>query len=79
MKPFVLMNRRTGDLMVGCRVCFMDQIEELTDIKGGIDLKTVWQVGLIEHHGWVIDTGGQVNAFFLNRYGEKFFEVLGEL
>lgn len=76
MKEFVLMSKRDGELFVGYRVTFMDAF------TAGVTQSAkdkVWTIGVLEQHGWVLETPRIPYTVFMNMHGEKFFEVLGEL
>lgn len=79
MKIFVLMNRRTGELMEGCRVALLDQAWA-DDIQpsGASALEII----TVQHDGWVIRGPEELDGFtlFFNHEGtEEMFENLGEL
>jgi hypothetical protein len=74
MKAFVLMNKKTGDLMEAYRIVFFDKpVQEL--ILGA-------QIGVLElsYDGWLlIHPQLGITPLFFNRHCEKWFENLGEL
>lgn len=94
MKAFVLMNKRTGDLWVGYRVTFMDQMEAMvsSDTWNTAVAETnseevveeappAWSVGFLKQDGWLVQHPKMCGEFalFFNMKSSKFFENLGEL
>ena len=75
MKPFVLMNKKTGDLFLGYRITFLDKSEAYTGPWGMV------QIGVFEHDGWVVQLPPDEFPYpmYFNRECEKLFDVLGEL
>lgn len=84
MTHFVLMNKRTGDLMLGVRVTFFEN--DLGDIRSyqykSDSSDSVYYIafGPTGYIGWLIEHPkmGKFNIFF-NKKCEEWFEVLGEL
>lgn len=77
MKQFVLMNKKTGNLLIGIRVCFLDQ-DWCDDLPVA---NQSWQIGVMQHDGWIVELPPEVSQFrvFFNQELENMVEVLGEL
>jgi len=76
MKGMVLMNKKTGDLLVGYRVCFFDKIMEYAKMMNLVGI-----INIDEYDGWLIEHPGILGEFrvFFNRELEEWCEILGEL
>jgi len=78
LKQFVLMNRKTGDLMIGYRVTFMD-VEREYIFSTPIPDTFPTRFGVLEHHGWVIEHPIFEVPWFMNLKSDTLLENLGEL
>lgn len=69
------MNKRTGDLFEGHRICLFDKtFEEKKDIGHGVSVT----MGTFTHDGWILFHPGMgLVPIFLNRKSEDWFEILG--
>lgn len=71
------MNRKTGDLFEGHRVCFVDN--ESMDDKIMTPMYSISLRGF-EYDGWIVfNPKASPLGFFLNRKSESWFKNLGEL
>ena len=74
MTGYVLMNKRTGHLMLGYRINFLDKGDfepALTEVP--------YRIGILTHDGWVMAGPEPINRCFFNNECEEWFENLGEL
>ena len=79
MKSYVLMGKKTGALMVGYRVTFLDHPANISICAMG-DRGKSWVSGLMEHQGWVVEgTVLECNYFFNLKFADEYIEILGEL
>ncbi len=79
MKPYVLMCKRTGNILEGFRVNLMGADESQ------YILQDKWSVALVEIHGWIVRSDLPESGFggfyiFMNaEWVDENFQVLGEL
>lgn len=78
MKSFVLMNKKTGDLLLGTQVRFVVEPKMQVSPMGGDS----WVIALHEsdYDGWIVEHP-KFGAFriFFNRKFDEMTEVLSEL
>ena len=80
LKQFVLINRRTAELMLGTRITLFDLASsELDSELYGEGAFKIMLVSDDSYHGWIIEHPVSELPWFMNRESEKFFEILGEL
>lgn len=74
MISYVLLNKKTGELLEGLRITFMDK----DHIRQTFSEKSTWRICVVAHDGWVIR--GLVPVwYFFNRRIKNTFIDLGEL
>lgn len=74
MTAYVLMCKRTANLLVGYRITFMDNFP--SEMIGGL-----YSLTDLRHDGWIVNTpvAGGFSIFMNVKWVENNFEVLGEI
>lgn len=81
MKEYVLLSKRTGQLIIGVRIVFCDNLSIITTAVGDDKPWTVSLRADDHYDGWIVQVPQATQGWmWMNRvFVEKEFENLGEL
>lgn len=79
LKQFVLMNKKSGQLMTGVRINFLDKKDFDSELLSVVQKDIPFRIGMLVHDGWVLTGPDIISRCFFNNECEQWFDNLGEL